>query len=226
MSETWKLTLDETKSTPAAVEKRVAGLGYTIMRIALQPAFAEKPTPHCDDHDHGDHHHLHGAEHRHDHDHEHGHDHDHGSVPSATNAPSTRAKSAGHGHGVPGHVHEPTPPGAEATVPVTTSRTGRVYRTTTRLRSEVGAIESIEILPATDKRLFSAAEAVQAFVDPSAFPGYQVELFEVPPLNAIETDRWGRRQLFESLFKLLTSLGNGTRSYLLPAVGRTPMLEV
>ena len=115
---------------------------------------------------------------------------------------------------------------AEVTVPVTTSRTGRVYRTTTRLRSEVGAIESIEILPANDKRLFSAAEAVQAFVDPSAFPGYQVELFEVPPLNAIETDRWGRRQLFESLFKLLTSLGNGTRSYLLPAVGRTPMLDV
>lgn len=115
---------------------------------------------------------------------------------------------------------------AEANVPITTSRTGRVYRTTTRLRSEVGAIETIEILPASEKRLFSAAEAVQAFVDPHAFPGYQVELFEVPPLNAIETDRWGRRQLFESLFALLTSLGNGTRSYLLPAVGRTPMLEV
>lgn len=115
---------------------------------------------------------------------------------------------------------------AEATVPVTTSKAGRVYRTTTRLRSEVGAIETIEIVSASEKRMFSAAEAVQAFLEPHTFPGYQVELFEVPPLNAIETDRWGRRQLFESLFALLTSLGNGTRSYLLPAVGRIPMLEV
>ncbi len=41
---------------------------------------------------------------------------------------------------------------AEATVPVTTSRTGRVYRTTSRLRSEVGAIEFFEILPAAEKR--------------------------------------------------------------------------
>ena len=115
---------------------------------------------------------------------------------------------------------------AEATVPVTTSRTGRVYRTTTRLRSEAGAIKSIEILPAAEKRLFSAATAVQSFLDPHTFPGYQVELFEVPPLNAIETDRWGRRQLFESLFTLLLSLGNGARSTLLPAVGRIPMLEL
>lgn len=115
---------------------------------------------------------------------------------------------------------------AEATVPVTTSRTGRVYRTTTRLRSEVGAIETIEILPAVEKRLFSAADAVQSFLDPHTFPGYQVELFEVPPQRAIETDRWGRRQLFESLFNLLLSLGDGARSFLLPDVGRTPMLEV
>lgn len=115
---------------------------------------------------------------------------------------------------------------AEPTVPVTTSKAGRVYRTTTRLRSEVGAIETIEILPAADKRLFSATVAVQAFLDPHTFPGYQVELFEVPPLKAIETDRWGRRQLFESLFHMLLSLGDGARSFLLPDVGRTPMLEV
>lgn len=115
---------------------------------------------------------------------------------------------------------------AEPIVPATTSKAGRVYRTTTRLRSEVGAIETIEILPAADKRLFSATVAVQAFFDPHTFPGYQVELFEVPPLKAIETDRWGRRQLFESLFHMLLSLGDGARSFLLPDVGRTPMLEV
>lgn len=115
---------------------------------------------------------------------------------------------------------------AEATVPVTTSRTGRVYRTTTRLRSEVGAIETIEILPAAEKLQFNIAAAMDAFADPHTFPGYQVELFEVPPLRAIETDRWGRRQLFDSLFALLTALGPGARSYILPAVGRIPMLEV
>ena len=115
---------------------------------------------------------------------------------------------------------------AEATVPVTTSKSGLIYRTTTRLRSEVGAIETIEILPAVEKRLFSAADAVAAFLNPHTFPGYQVELFEVPPQNAIATDRWGRRQLFESLFELLLSLGDGARSFLLPDVGRTPMLEL
>lgn len=115
---------------------------------------------------------------------------------------------------------------AEATVPLTTSKTGKVYRTTTRLRSEVGAIETIEILPATDKRLFSTADAVAAFADPHTFPGYQIELFEVPSQNAIETDRWGRRELFESLYQLLLSLGDGARSLLLPDVGRTPMLEL
>ena len=116
---------------------------------------------------------------------------------------------------------------AEAHVLTTISKkTGKPYRTTTRLRSEVGAIEVIEIVPATDKRLFSAAAAVQSFLEPNTFPGYQVELFEVPPLNEVANDQWGRRELFTSLFKLLKSLGNGARSYLLPAVGRMPLLEV
>jgi hypothetical protein len=106
------------------------------------------------------------------------------------------------------------------------SRSGQSYRATTRLRSEVGAIETIEIVPAADKRLFSAAAAVQSFLEPNTFPGYQVELFEVPPFQEIAADKSGRRELFDSLFKLLLALGNGARSYLLPAVGRTPMLEV
>jgi Subtilase family len=116
---------------------------------------------------------------------------------------------------------------AEDTVLIaTSSRTGEPYRTTTRLRSEVGAIRTIEIVPAADKRLFSAAAAVQSLLEPNTFPGYPVELFEIPPLHEIATDRSGRHELFASLFKLLLGLGPGARSYLLPAVGRTPMLEV
>jgi hypothetical protein len=115
---------------------------------------------------------------------------------------------------------------AEATVPVVTSRTGRVYRTTTRLRSEVGAIERIEIVSAAGKRVFSATAGVQSLLEPTAFPGYLIELFEVPPLDAIANDTWGRRELFNSLFKVLLSLGNGARSFLLPSVGRTPILEL
>lgn len=115
---------------------------------------------------------------------------------------------------------------AEPTVEVKTSKRGLTYRDTSRLRSEVGAIEAIEILPPNLKRSFSAQAAVQSLLQPHTFPGYQVELFEVPPLNQIATDRWGRRELFDSLVELLLSLGNGARSYILPSVGRIPMLEI
>lgn len=115
---------------------------------------------------------------------------------------------------------------AEATVVTRTTKAGVVYRACTRLRSEVGAIETIEILPAADKRRFKAQDAVAAFLEPHTFPGYQIELFEVPPQAEIATDRVGRRELFESFFHVLLSLGPGSRSILLPDVGRTPMLEL
>lgn len=115
---------------------------------------------------------------------------------------------------------------SEATVEVVVSRTGKPRRTTTRMRCEVGAIETIEILSPADKREFSASAAVQAFLDPHAFPGYHIELFEVPDLREVAADRWGRKELFESLFHLLLDLGPGARSFLLPPVGSTPMLEV
>lgn len=115
---------------------------------------------------------------------------------------------------------------AEATVDIVVSREGKPRRTTTRMRCEVGAIETIEVLSPADKREFSASAAVQAFLDPHAFPGYHIELFEVPDLREVAADRWGRKELFESLFQLLLDLGPGARSFLLPPVGRTPMLEV
>jgi subtilisin family serine protease len=115
---------------------------------------------------------------------------------------------------------------AEPTVDVRQSKTGQTYRNPSRLRSEVGAIQTIEIMPPALKRSFSAQAAVQSLLDPHTFPGYQVELFEVPTLNEIAADRWGRRELFESLMQVLLTLGNGARSYILPSVGRIPMLEV
>jgi hypothetical protein len=115
---------------------------------------------------------------------------------------------------------------AETNVGVVTSRTGRTYRTTSRLRSEVGAIERIEIVPPAGKRTFAAAAGLQSLLGPTAFPGYLIELFEVPTLDTIASDRWGRRELFNSLFRTLLNLGNGARSLLLPAIGRTPILEL
>jgi hypothetical protein len=115
---------------------------------------------------------------------------------------------------------------AEANVGIATSRTGRRYRTTSRLRSEVGALERIEIVAPAGKRTFAATAGLQSLLGPTAFPGYLIELFEVPALDTIASDRWGRRELFNSLFRTLLNLGNGARSLLLPAVGRTPILEL
>jgi hypothetical protein len=115
---------------------------------------------------------------------------------------------------------------AQNTVPTQIAKSGRKYRATTRLRSEVGAIEQVEVVPAADKRLFSAEAAVQSFTQPTTFPGYLIELFEIPPFHTIASDTTGRRELFGSLFRTLLDLGQGARSYLLPTVGRTPMLEL
>lgn len=105
-------------------------------------------------------------------------------------------------------------------------RDGAAYRDTSRLRSEVGAIARVELLAPKHKRTFATSAAVQMFAQPNTFPGYLVELFEVLPMHEIATDRLGRRELFESFAGLLLSLGRGAQSFLLPAAGRTPLLEV
>jgi hypothetical protein len=46
---------------------------------------------------------------------------------------------------------------------------------------------------------FAAAAGLQSLLDSAAFPGYLIELFEVPPLDTIASDRWGRHELFNSL---------------------------
>ncbi|MFC5396155.1 heavy metal translocating P-type ATPase [Bosea vestrisii] len=118
MSETLTLALDESRTRRDAIEKRVASLGYTAAAVAARRAAAPEAASSCGcTHDHGpadkahdhardhDHDHSacggHGHDHAHDHKHDHGHDHTHGKA----------SKAADHGHGLPGHVHEPTPDG-------------------------------------------------------------------------------------------------------------------
>ncbi|MCV9940467.1 heavy metal translocating P-type ATPase [Boseaceae bacterium BT-24-1] len=116
MSETLTLALDESRTGRDAIEKRVASLGYKTTPASAPRAAAPEPSAACGcGHDHGpadkarDHVHEHGDDHAHDHascgghDHDHKHDHDH--------ARGKTGKDADHGHGLPGHVHEPTPDG-------------------------------------------------------------------------------------------------------------------
>ncbi|MCA0405463.1 MAG: cadmium-translocating P-type ATPase [Proteobacteria bacterium] len=113
MTETLTLSLDESQTSRAAIEKQVSGLGYSMAVIdkALRAPAKEDTSCGCG-HDHGAHadkDHKNG--HDHDHKHQHAHDpkgHDHGKVTSVV-AKSTVDEDSG--HGLPGHVHEVTPEG-------------------------------------------------------------------------------------------------------------------
>lgn len=116
---------------------------------------------------------------------------------------------------------------AESTVEVKINqRTGEPYKSPTRARSEVGAIDIIEIAPAAAKRPFSTQAAVEDLTDPATVSGYLLELFETPSDGVIADDPLGRTALLNSLEKLFASFGNGTKAYLAPSIGRTPVLEL
>ncbi|WID94855.1 heavy metal translocating P-type ATPase [Bosea vestrisii] len=116
MSETLTLALDESRTGRDAIEKRVASLGYKTTPTSALRVAAPAPEASCGcGHDHGPadkaHGHVHGhnqdhsdwGDHEHDHaNHDHKHDHGHGKAKPA---------AADQGHGLPGHVHEPTPDG-------------------------------------------------------------------------------------------------------------------
>lgn len=107
------------------------------------------------------------------------------------------------------------------------SRNGNAYRFVTRARSELGAIEDIDVAPSDSKRNFSAAQAVQALLQPSAASGYVVELFEQRPLeDEISDDVLGLRRSFDTLQHDIASLGQGTYAALLPSPGGVLSLEV
>ncbi|MFC5386506.1 S8 family peptidase [Aquamicrobium segne] len=107
------------------------------------------------------------------------------------------------------------------------SKTGNPYHYVTRARSELGAIETIEIAAPGAKRDFSAASAVDAMLDPSAASGYIVELFEQRPLDVISSaDILGMRQSFDTLQQDIAQLGDGMYAALLPSPGGVPSIEL
>lgn len=102
MTETLTLSLDESKTSRAVIEKQVSGLGYSVQAIvkpATMTAGAEPKSPGCG-HDHHDGHK--------DHKHDHGHTH---KGAEKTAAKSDAGPKPDAGHGMSGHVHEVTPDG-------------------------------------------------------------------------------------------------------------------
>lgn len=115
---------------------------------------------------------------------------------------------------------------AEASVPIRISRnTQQPYKAPSRARSEVGAIETIEIAPPGDKRNFSTAAALAALRDPHTVSGYHVELFETPDEHVIAADPLGRHALRKSLEETFMGLGAGAQIYLAARIGSTPVIE-
>ena len=115
---------------------------------------------------------------------------------------------------------------AEYTVATNISKnTGKPYKAPTLARSEVGAIESMEIAPTSNKRSFSTTAAMQMFEDPRTVSGYHIELFETPSDSVIADDPLGRLELRTSLQNLLLGLGTGARTCYSSEIGRTPVLE-
>ncbi len=116
---------------------------------------------------------------------------------------------------------------AEASVAIKTSRnTGEDYLAPTRARSEVGAIDSVEIAPPEHKRDFTTEAALQMLRDPHTVSGYLIELFETPSEQVIADDILGNRALMNSFVDLLIALEAGTRVFETPEIGRTPILEI
>lgn len=106
-------------------------------------------------------------------------------------------------------------------------QTGKTYHFVSRARSELGAIETIEIASPANKRSFAVADAVEALLKPSAASGYVVELFEQRPLEiAGDDDVLGLRKSFLSLQDDLSRLGEGLYAALLPSPGGIPSIEV
>lgn len=105
-------------------------------------------------------------------------------------------------------------------------KTGEPYDNVSKERAEVGAIESISIVATSSKRKFSAVSAVELFKSRKVVSGYIVELFETPSDSHISDDVLGQDALEESLMRMFMEFGSGTRAFLIPPVGRTPLIEL
>ena len=89
-------------------------------------------------------------------------------------------------------------------------KTGRDVFKPTRRRSEVGAVDQIDLWSAADKREFSAEQAVAWLSDPRTGGAYRVHLFDAPGAAAeLDTLTPRKRLLFESFVDGLRALGPG-----------------
>lgn len=115
---------------------------------------------------------------------------------------------------------------AETSVEIKINRTtGKPYKSPTRERSEVGAVDTISIAPISTKKSFTTSEALEMLQDSATISGYLVELFETPGDDVIADDALGRVELHKSLENIIRGFGRGARAFLVPPVGRTPVIE-
>lgn len=95
----------------------------------------------------------------------------------------------------------------------------------TRARSEVGAIAQLALWTATDRRRFSAQQALDWLKDPRTGGFYLVELFEdIPPPSQWDRLEPEQRRLFHSFRALLLSLGPGMRAERIATRAGSPSL--
>lgn len=89
-------------------------------------------------------------------------------------------------------------------------KNGKIEPSPSRLRSEVGAIQEITPYTASDKRKFSAKEAVEWLSKPQTGGAYIIELFESIPLRK-DWDLLNvyKFELFQSFITGLENLGKG-----------------
>lgn len=86
-----------------------------------------------------------------------------------------------------------------------------------RPRSEVGAIESVALWSASDRRRFSVDQALAWLADPRTGGFYLVELFEPPAApHAWDLLAPAHRRLFHSFHEVLAQSGAGVRAMRLP----------
>jgi hypothetical protein len=95
---------------------------------------------------------------------------------------------------------------------VENSKTGQTETRPSRARSEVGAISQLEMWSPSDRRTFSAREAIGWLSDLETGGGYIVETFWLPKGRAdLESMPIRRRNLFRSFEQGLRSMGSGVR---------------
>jgi hypothetical protein len=87
------------------------------------------------------------------------------------------------------------------------AKSGKEYVAPSTHRSEVGAVESIELPSAADKRNFTAEDALRWLADPRTSGAYFVELFSLPPTYLPEYVRDYFQRVVRNILTELEQLG-------------------